>query len=78
MRQEGKILGLIVKISPWTQIFCQYIALIYLLDQAVKDIESQFGKEFKLPHEERFLILLVMQLELPLQTIFIIPTHHPL
>ena len=24
-------------------------ALIYLLDQAVKDIESQFGKEFKLP-----------------------------
>jgi len=49
MRQEGKILGLIVKISPWTQIFCQYIALIYLLDQSVKDIESQFGKEFKLP-----------------------------
>jgi len=49
MRQEGKILGLIVKISPWTQIFCQYIALIYLLDQAVKNIESQFGKEFKLP-----------------------------
>ena len=24
-------------------------ALIYLLDQAVKEIESQFGKEFKLP-----------------------------
>jgi hypothetical protein len=49
MRQEGKILGLIVKNSPWTQIFCQYRALIYLLDQAVKDIESQFGKGFKLP-----------------------------
>ena len=25
------------------------LALIYLLDQAVKEIESQFGKEFKLP-----------------------------
>ena len=25
------------------------LALIYLLDKAVKEIESQFGKEFKLP-----------------------------
>jgi len=25
------------------------LALIYLIDQAVKDIESQFGKELKLP-----------------------------